>query len=152
MSSIPAHLKELLKNLEFLAMIEKGKKPCLGDMTFVDATSWTGAFKRSRGSESKKNLLSFIDGIIEQTFTAIVDNRNREYITLLVAALSKAKIGISNTQTTYKDHPSFIAQIRVLLTNIELQLKKYETGEDSSSSSNNPNPNPNPNAHPRRLN
>lgn len=125
MSPLPTHIKELLKNLEFLAMIEKGKKPCLADMTFVDGSSWTGAVKRSRNSESKKNLLTFIDGVIDQTFSAIRDPRNRDYIKLIVNALSRARVGINNTQTTYQFSPSFLASIRVTLKNIELQLEKY---------------------------
>lgn len=130
MSSIPAHLKELLKNLEFLAMIEKGKKPCLSDMTFVDASSWKGAWKRSQNAETKKQLLNFIDGVIEQTFIAIEDPRNREYVTMIIKTLSRAKIGISNTQTTYQDYPSFTSTIRVYLTNIDHQLKRYEVLEE----------------------
>lgn len=130
MSSIPAHLKELLKNLEFLAMIEKGKKPCLSDMTFVDATSWKGTWKRSQNSESKKQLCNFIDSIVEQTFTAIQDSRNREYVPIIIRTLSRAKIGISNTQATYQKHPSFVIAIRVVLVNIDHQLKKYEIPEE----------------------
>lgn len=132
MSSIPTHLKELLKNLEFLAMIEKGKKPCLSDMTFVDATSYLGAWKRSQNSESKKQLLNFIDNIIEQTFAAIEDPRNKEYVPMIIKTLSRAKVGISNTETTYKEYPSFISAVRVYLTNIEHQLKRYETPSSGS--------------------
>lgn len=131
MSSIPTHLKELLKNLEFLAMIEKGKKPCLSDMTFVDAASYLGAWKRSQNAESKKQLLHFIDTIIEQTFVAIEDPRNKEYAPMIIKTLARAKIGITNTQTTYKECPAFLSAVRVYLTNIEHQLKRYEFNEDS---------------------
>lgn len=127
MSSIPTHLKELLKNLEYMAMIEKGKKPCLADMTFVDAASYLGAWKRSQNSESKKQLIGFIDTIVEQSFKAIEDPRNKEYAQLLTEALSRAKVGIINTTTTYKEYPSFISSIRVILANIDHQLKRYET-------------------------
>lgn len=126
MSSIPAHLKELLKNLEFLAMIEEGKKACLGDMTFVDADSWLGAWKRSQNSENKKNFISFVDSIIEQTFVAIQDPRNKEFLPNIIRTLARAKVGISKTQITYYDHPSFVSAIRVTLANIDHQLKKYE--------------------------
>lgn len=126
MSSIPTHLKDLLKSLEFLAMIEKGKKPCLSDMTFVDAASWSGAWWRSRHSESKKDLLNFIDNIIDQTFTAIKDSRNREYIPFLISSLSRAHLGVSNTLLTYQKYPSFTTHIKVVLKNIELNLKSYD--------------------------
>lgn len=126
MTTIPVHIKDLLCKLEYLAMIEKGKKPCLSDMTFVDGTSWVGAAKRSRNSESKKSLLLFIDTTIDQTFSALQDPRNQEYVSLLLSALSRAKIGIANTEPTYQHVPSYISAIRVTLTNIDHQLKKYE--------------------------
>ena len=132
MSSIPTHLKELLKNLEFLAMIEKGKKPCLSDMTFVDSASYIGAWKRSQNSESKKQLLNFIDNVIEQTFAAIEDFRNKEYAPMIIKTLSRANVGINNTETTYKEYPSFVSAVRVYLTNIEHQLKRYESHEMES--------------------
>lgn len=132
MSSIPTHLKELLKHLEFLAMIEKGKKPCLADMTFVGAKSFSGAWKRFQNAESKKQLINYIDSIIEQTFTAIEDPRNKEYATIIIKTLARAKIGISNTEITYKEYPSYTSAIRVHLTNIDHQLKRYETSENDS--------------------
>lgn len=112
-------------------MIEKGKKPCLSDMTFVDSASYLGAWKRSQNSESKKQLLNFIDNVIEQTFSAIEDPRNKEYAPMIIKTLSRAKVGINNTETTYKEYPSFVSAIRVYLTNIEHQLKRYETPEES---------------------
>jgi len=101
-------------------------------MTFVDATSYLGAWKRSQNSESKKQLLNFIDNIIEQTFAAIEDPRNKEYVPMIIKTLSRAKVGISNTETTYKEYPSFTSAVRVYLTNIEHQLKRYETPSSGS--------------------
>lgn len=130
MSTIPTHLKELLKSLEFLAMIEKGQKPCLSDMTFVDASSWQGAWYRRNNAEGKKQLLNFIDAIIEQTFAAIEDSHNREYVPMIIKTLLRAKIGINNTQTTYQKYPAYVSPIRVCLNNIDHQLKKYDLPEE----------------------
>ena len=124
-NSIPIHLKELLKNLEYLAMIETGMKPCLSDMTFVDANSWLGAWKRSRMVENKKALASFIDQVIEQALAEIKDNRNKEYLDTIVETLSRAKLGIKNTLTTYQDYPVFTSNIKVILSNIDRHLKNY---------------------------
>jgi hypothetical protein len=132
MSSIPTHLKELLKNLEYLAMIEKGMKPCLSDMSFVDSNSYLGSLVRSRNSESKKQLLTYIDTVTEQTFAAIEDPRNKEYIPMIIHALERAKIGISNTETTYKKYPFFLSTIRVCLAGIDHRLKSYESPVDET--------------------
>lgn len=126
MSSMPAYLKELLKNLEFLSMIQKNVKPCLSDMSFVESNSWSGAWKRSHNSESKKNLLNYMDSVVEQAFIAIQDPRNKEWVVNIIQSLSRAKVGISATETTYLDFPDYISSVRVLIKNIDHQLKKYE--------------------------
>lgn len=42
-NAIPEPLRDLLGKLVFLSMIEKNKKPCMHDMTFVRDSSWLGA-------------------------------------------------------------------------------------------------------------
>lgn len=125
MNSIPANLKDLFRNLEYVAMIEKGKKPCLSDMTFVEAKGWLGAWKRYRLSESKGNLAAFLECLIDQTFVALQDSRNKDYIPLILNSLSKARAGILNTLETYKDYPAFVSAMRVTISNINLQLKSH---------------------------
>ena len=125
MSSLPVHLKVLLKNLKFISMIEKGKKPCLSDLSFVDSSSWFGAWKRNRNSEDKKHLKTFIDSVVEQSFKAIEDSRNKEYAQMIIKALDEARNGIINTQVTYKDFPDFITDVGVIIDSINHQLNKY---------------------------
>lgn len=121
---IPVTLRDLLTKLEFLSMIERGKKPCMGDMVFVDSSSWYGSFYRSFYGESKKSMLLHINQIIDQAIGAIDEYANTEFIEIIVATLSKAKIGIINLITTYQDHPHVISQVNVIISNINLQLER----------------------------
>lgn len=122
--SIPATLRDLLSKLEFLSMIERGKKPCMGDMTFVDGNSFWGALMRAFKGEGNKGMLVHLNQIIEQTVEAIEEYKDTEFFPIIINTLAKAKLGIGNLITTYKEQPSVVSQINVLLSNINLQLKK----------------------------
>ncbi|WP_297890398.1 hypothetical protein [Sulfurihydrogenibium sp.] len=131
---IPTQVRELLKKLEFLAMIEVGKKPCMNDLVFVDKESWMGAFYRNRSGESRKGNMMQIEQIIDQTITAIndlqkvgqytIEERNN-LIMIILRTLRKAKVGILKLTETYHDSPITIAHINVIISNIDLQLIKF---------------------------
>jgi hypothetical protein len=122
--SIPTSLKNLLSKLEFLSMIERGKKPCFGDMTFVSSNSWIGSWKRMFMGENRKNLLFEIEQIVEQGILAIQEYQNTNYLPIILENLSKAKIGIENLILTYSDHPNTISRLRVYILNIDIILKE----------------------------
>nr|QBK91939.1 MAG: uncharacterized protein LCPAC304_02810 [Pithovirus LCPAC304] len=124
--SIPSTLCDLLSKLEFLGMIQRGQKPCMGDMTFVDGNSFWGALIRALKGEGNKGMLAHINQIIEQTVEAIGEYKGTEFLPILIEALTKAKIGIANLTTTYKDQPSVVARISVVITNINHQLRNYK--------------------------
>lgn len=121
--SIPSTLRDLLSKLEFLSMIERGKKPCMGDMTFVDGNSFWGALVRAFKGEGNKGMLVHLNQIIEQTVEAIEEYKDTVFLPIIINTLAKAKLGINNLITTYKEQPSVISQINVLVSNINLQLK-----------------------------
>jgi len=123
--SIPATLRDLLGKLEFLSMIERGKKPCMGDMTFVDGNSFWGAIIRAFKGEGSKGMLVHLNQIVEQTVEAIDDYKDTEFLPIIIIAFAKAKIGINNLITTYKEQPMVVSQINVILSNINLQLKNH---------------------------
>jgi hypothetical protein len=122
--SIPTSLKNLLSKLEFLSMIERGKKPCFGDMTFVSANSWMGSWKRMFMGENRKNLLFEIEQIVEQGILAIQEYNSTNYLPIILENLSKAKIGIENLILTYSDHPNTISKLRIYILNIDIILKE----------------------------
>lgn len=123
-NSIPHPLRDLLSKLAYFAMIERGQKPCMNDMTFVDCGSWYGAYKRTMTGEGRKNMLIQINGIIDQAISAIEEYRGTEFFSLLINGLSRAKTGISNLTSTYSNRPDTVAQIQICLANIDLQLNK----------------------------
>ena len=123
-NTIPPTLRELLTKLDFLAMITKGIKPCLTDMTFVDAKSWYGAWKRFVSGENREMMILHIDNIIEQTITAINEYGKTEFLSLIIVKLDKTRIGIENLKSTYIQHPYTISKLNTILGNIQHQLDK----------------------------
>jgi len=125
LQSIPSTLRELLSKLEFLGMIERGQKPCMGDMTFVDGNSLWGALIRAFKGEGSKGMLAHINQIIEQTVEAVDEYKDTEFLPIIVNTLNKAKIGINNLGTTYNGQPAVTSKINVIIANINHQLRKH---------------------------
>jgi hypothetical protein len=123
-NSIPPTLRDLLTKLEFLSMIEQGMKPCVGDMTFVDGSSWYGAVTRALKGEGKRGLMMYLNQIVEQSIEAINEYRETSYLPFIVHALASAKRGIENLEKAYQNQPDMISQIRVCVTNIKIQLEE----------------------------
>lgn len=125
-NSFPATLYDLLVKLEILSMIEPGKKINMGTMTFIDSSSWLGAFQRSLSGEGRKGLMMHINQIVQQSINAIDEYNETEFCAIIVNRLAKAKIGIQHLITTYQADPSIVAQINICISNINLQLTKNQ--------------------------
>ena len=123
-NSIPATLNDLFVKLQILSMIERGKKINMGSMTFVNGNSIYGALVRAFNGEGRRGLIVHLHQIIHQAISAIAEYKNTEFCGLIINYLSESKIGINNLITTYQNDPHTIAEINVILTNIELQLDK----------------------------
>lgn len=122
--SIPPPLRDLLSKLAFFAMIERGKKPCVNDMSFVDSGSWFGAYKRWMTNEDRNNMVVQINSIIDQAIMAIDEYRGSEFFPLIINGLAKARQGISHLTSTYSDSPKTVSDIKICLDNIDLQLAR----------------------------
>jgi len=121
--SIPPALALLLRKLEFLSMINKGKKPCMNDKVFVDAATWTGMIYRFIRGENKSNMILHIQNTIEETVRGFNDYPLHKRI--LINTLIRTKSGIENLLFTYCDYPDVISAINVTLSNISIQERKY---------------------------
>lgn len=130
--TIPSSLREILTKLEFLAMIGKGKKPCMVDKSFVDSDSWYGALKRTVMGEGRKGMMIQINETIDLTIDAINQYQETEFIFLIVESLRRAKNGICNLKSSYINRPEIIADINVCLSNIQLQLDKINISADKN--------------------
>jgi len=121
--SIPPAMGSLLQKLEFLSMIEKGKKPCMYSQTFVDANSWSGILYRMLHGENKQVMMLHIQNIIEEAIRGFIDYPLHKKT--LLETLIKAKRGIENLSYTYNYSPDTIANISVLMRNIQIQINTY---------------------------
>jgi hypothetical protein len=124
--SIPVGLRSLLSKHYFLAQITSGQKPCMSNMTLVDASSWTGAFWRAWYGESRKTVMTDIENIISQTIDSIVTHRDQPaFLRLIINAMASTRVGLESMTTTYRSDPAMIGRLQVQLTNIDLQIDKH---------------------------
>jgi len=124
MSSIPNGLRNVLANLEYLSMIEDGKKPCMNDMTFVDADSWIGASMRFFHGESREIMIVHINNIIDQGIHSLKEYP--EFVHIILDSLGRAQMGIKKLMITYSKKPHTVSQLSVCCKNIQIQLNTFE--------------------------
>lgn len=125
MGTLPQHLRDLLKDLEYLGMLKENCKPNWHDYTFSSTDSYKDAFYRMIYGESKKDSVERINSIVQKTASALQENRETEYFDMLYSSFEKAKIGIENLKLTYSESPDFLADINVTLADIAHQLAKF---------------------------
>ena len=123
-NSIPQTVHLLLVKLKILSMISAGNKLNIGSMSFVDASSWIGSLKRSLAGEDRKSLLTHLQQTIQDAIIAIREYHDTEYCKLIINHIAGAKIGLKNLTSTYSDDPNVVAQIDVLIDDINLQIEK----------------------------
>lgn len=124
--SIPVGLQTLLAKHYFLAQIQRGYKPCITNMTLIDASSWSGAIYRAWFGESRKTAISDIEKIISETIDSIsIHIHNNAFLRLIINALASTRVGLETMTTTYRSDPDMIGRLKVQLTNIDLQLEEY---------------------------
>jgi hypothetical protein len=123
-NGLPLSICDLLGKLEYLSLIQRHDKVCFHDFSLVNSKSWLGFLKRTYFGENRKMLLIQINQTINLAIELINEFKNSEYIVLIINALAKSKLGISNLLTTYNNDPNVISQLHVCLSNINLQLDK----------------------------
>jgi phosphoribosylanthranilate isomerase len=122
--SFPADLQDVMVKLEFLSQITEGCKINTKDMSLSPASSWLSSIKRTITHEDRNLTVHYINEVIRETTQIIGRYRdNNDYITIILDAFSRAKTGIENLTVTYQASPDIIANIRVMIAGIELQLR-----------------------------
>jgi hypothetical protein len=127
--SIPTALRELLSRLEYLSMTKVGYKLNIKSLTFADAHSKIDAVYRGWNGENKEDMVLQVNQIVDLTIEGFIQYKDTPFFSLLFDCLSRAKTGITTLMTTYEAHPDVVAQLRVCIANINLQLAGYESVE-----------------------
>jgi hypothetical protein len=137
-TSIPTGLQILLKDLDYLAQIPRGMKPCVNTRDFVDDSTWSGWFYRTFiVKEGRKDVLSEVEKIIERAVDSIKNHKESDYIKVIIKYFYKARTGVANLLTTYKGSPDIISRINVQLTNMDIQIERYKKHIDGYKNENN---------------
>ena len=122
---IPSSLQILLADLDFLSQIERNMKPCCNDRVLVDADSWSGAFYRFFKGESRVNVITKVEQIVNNAVEAIENEKYMEHLSLTINSLNKALNGLLNLLYTYENDPNMKARLNVQIKNINIQLDRY---------------------------
>jgi hypothetical protein len=126
MGSIPESLQSTLVDLDFLARIEKGMKPCYNDRVQVSADSWLGAMYRSWHGESRNKMLEHLKETVKKTDEAISNPQNGDFLPLIINSLYGANKGVVNLSETYQNDPEVSKEITVELANMAVHLYRYQ--------------------------
>lgn len=124
--ALPGDLRDLLIKLEFVSQIQQGSKVNIKTMRIVDSSSWFGSFQRSLSHENRRATTDFINNLVLDTIDVIKRYSDTIYISIVVSAFTRAKIGIEYLSDTYHDDPDTVSRFRVSLTHINLQLQRLE--------------------------
>lgn len=140
--SIPVGLQTLLSKHYFLAQITRGYKPCMNNMTLIDSSSWLGAAYRAWYGESRKTVMPDVEKIISETIDSVQTHRNnKEFLSLIINALSETRLGLESMMSTYRSDPDMIGRLKVQLKSIDLQLEKHRHLIKGYGKSRDPDPN-----------
>ena len=125
--SFPTDLQDILVKLEFLSQVTKGCKINTKDMSLAPISSWSGSIKRTITGEDRTLTIHYINETIREAAEIIERYKtNHDYIVVLISAYERAKSGIENLSETYQTSSSIVANIRVALANIDLQLRQLK--------------------------
>lgn len=132
---IPAPLQKLFTQLEFFAMLETDKKPNLRTMTFSDANSYLDALYRGWYNETKENVVQRVRMIVNETLDALNDYQHTEFIYILIEKLRQFRRGVLTLLDTYHKYPKVVSDLKVVIDNIDLNLKNQHDFLNSLNSS-----------------
>jgi hypothetical protein len=121
--SIPVTLNELLVKLNIISVIRTDIKLNCKSLQFVNINSWIGSLGRYIAGENRMDLMNFLNQIIQRAIKAIDDYP--DFKSIIVNHLYISKNGLTNLESTYKSDPYIVAQLKVLISNIDLQLYNY---------------------------
>jgi hypothetical protein len=118
-------LGKLLVQLEYYSNLPKGKIPNLTHRTYDDPDSYVDKFKRTfiTYNENREKTIKDIGLLTENTFTAIHKERRTQYYHVILNYLEGFRTGVENIPYGYPNDPDVRAKIKVILTNIDLQLE-----------------------------
>lgn len=129
LTSLPNDLQNLIKKLDFLAMIKQNYKIDTKNNVLFDNNSWAvGELYKwwNRKAEDRFTTIDFIKKTIDETIIAISKYEKTEFIRYLINSLSSARIGISKLEITYRNDQNFISELSVIIKNIDIPLNNYK--------------------------
>ena len=124
-SSLPPDCKELLTNLYIVSCLQKGDKLNTGDMSLCLSGSWVGSIYRMIYGEDRNTTLRCINDLVKETLQLVKRYEDSPFLKNIINSLSEARMGINSLIGTYRDDIELVGRLKVILTDVDLQLEKY---------------------------
>lgn len=121
---VPTQINELITNLSIVGLISKDQKLNIRTMSFSPAFTWGQAFYRAWHKESRTELITFLRDLLDQTLLFMDDYKETKFLKIIVNHLNLSRKGIVNLLDTYCEDPNIIAQLQVIIENIDIQLER----------------------------
>ena len=121
---MPVEVQDVLQRLEFFALQQRHSKLCIKQKTFVNANSWTGTVYRIFHSETSADTIQEIKGTIKDYGLCV--QHHPTFQPLLAECLERARKGIYNLFEIYQHKPGIIAELKVIISMINIFIKADE--------------------------
>lgn len=115
----PIHVNNVIVDLKIISKIKKGQKLNTNTKTIVDSSSWLGSFNRKFNSESRVLLLLYLNNILSEIWSIILNTKDKDIINNICNNLVLAKDGMNNLLETYKDDIGVNCKLSVILDDID---------------------------------
>ena len=135
--------KQLLIDIKFIGYCPPEKKVSLVQRKYIEPNGWTvqNLWRQLRW-ETRIDLISYIDRIIQDATEFLQREKNKDIIYLFLTSLKEMLSGLENLKETYKTEPDvlsalsvYIEQLKILIRNISTKhnlVKQIELSEDCS--------------------
>src|SRR3990167_10061675 len=124
--SLPPDLHELLVKGEIISLIPPDHKFNVKSPSYIPADSLLTSIKRFFYKENSIDMMKDINATVERFIGALKLYEETDFIPQIVDVLNRIAInGLTNLLGTYNDYPIIVGELRVCISNIKLQLRKY---------------------------
>ena len=95
------NIKEIIKDLEFIASIPKSYKPCFSDKSLIYSNEWFVKMKRRWKGEQGERGVIYVNNVLDR-IGKNCKNFNIDYLKNIKKKLRESILGINNLVYTYK--------------------------------------------------
>lgn len=122
----------ILVDLQFIAGIKQGEKPCFSERIYVNSDSYFGSAYRFYKRESGNDAQQRIRAIFQSAMNHFVSCSEPHQPEILIHDIKNALVGLNNLINTYAHNPNIHSRLAVIKKEVEVWLADRDTTLPSS--------------------